>query len=147
MEINMKISFKKLTTTARKPYQKTEGAAGFDLYADEGVTIAPGQCEKVVTNIGMEIPAGYAAYVVPRSGLARDEGVTVLNAPGLIDSDYRGSIDVLLVNHGAQGVVITPGDRIAQLVIQRVFSPELVEVAELAETVRGAGGFGSTGKA
>ncbi len=109
------------------------------------VTLEPGGRELVPTGLRVAIPAGYAGLVMPRSGLALRSGVTVLNAPGLIDSGYRGEIGVLLVNHGARTVVIQHGERIAQLVIQPVARAQLVEVRELPESRRGEGGFGSTG--
>ena len=127
------------------PVYAREGDAGLDLAAAAPVTLEPGGRELVSTGLRVAIPAGYAGLVMPRSGLALRSGVTVLNAPGLIDSGYRGEIGVLLVNHGAQPVVIQRGERIAQLVIQPVARAQLVEVRELPESRRGEGGFGSTG--
>jgi dUTP pyrophosphatase len=127
------------------PVYAREGDAGLDLAAAAPVTLEPGSRELVSTGLRVAIPAGYAGLVMPRSGLALRSGVTVLNAPGLIDSGYRGEIGVLLVNHGAQPVVIQRGERIAQLVIQPVARAQLVEVRELPESLRGEGGFGSTG--
>lgn len=125
----------------------TELAAGMDLTAalDDVVVLAPGARAAVSTGLAIAIPAGYEGQVRPRSGLARDRGVTVLNAPGTIDADYRGELMVLLVNLGQEPARIEPGQRIAQLVIARVASLEVVEVAELSSTQRGGGGFGSTG--
>ena len=127
------------------PVYAREGDAGLDVAAAATVTLEPGGRELVPTGLRVAIPAGYAGLVMPRSGLALRSGVTVLNAPGLIDSGYRGEIGVLLVNHGARTVVIQRGERIAQLVIQPVVRASLVEVRELGESRRGAGGFGSTG--
>ena len=122
------------------------GDAGLDLHAAERVTILPGGRARVPTGIAVAIPAGFAGFVVPRSGLALRHGLSVLNTPGLIDAGYRGEVKVLLVNHDpASPVTIERGDRVAQLVIQAVARIELVEVETLPESDRGAGGFGSTG--
>ena len=120
--------------------------AGLDLYAAEAVTIEPGARALVATGIALAIPRGYAGFVLPRSGLALRHGVTLLNAPGLIDAGYRGEVKVLLVNHNCAAAAIARGDRIAQLVIQRVEPAELIEVDELPPSDRGAGGFGSSGR-
>jgi len=129
-------------------YQSTD-AAGMDLIAalpaDRPLTLAPGSRALVPTGIAMALPQGSEAQVRPRSGLAVKHGVTVLNAPGTIDADYRGEIQVLLVNLGSEAVAITRGMRIAQLVVAEVAHAALREVASLALTPRGAGGFGSTG--
>lgn len=127
------------------PAYVREGDAGLDLPAAAGVMLPPGGRHLVPTGLRVAIPSGYAGLVLPRSGLALRAGVTVLNAPGLIDSGYRGEVGVLLVNHGTEPARIEKGDRIAQLVIQPVARAGLVEVAELAPSERGAGGFGSTG--
>lgn len=126
----------------------TELAAGMDLSAalDDVVVLAPGARAAISTGLALAIPAGYEGQVRPRSGLARDRGVTVLNAPGTIDADYRGEVMVLLVNLGQEPARIEPGQRIAQLVLAKVEALEVVEVAELPATQRGGGGFGSTGK-
>jgi dUTP pyrophosphatase len=133
---------------ARVPEYKTAGAAGADIRARlrAALAIPPLGRAKVPTGLALEIPPGYEAQVRPRSGLALGEGVTVLNSPGTIDSDYRGELEVLLVNLGAAPVTINDGDRIAQLVIAPVIRPALVEVQSLPDTGRGAGGFGSTGR-
>jgi dUTP pyrophosphatase len=128
----------------------TELAAGMDLTAalDEGIVLAPGARAAISTGLALAIPAGYEGQVRPRSGLARDRGVTVLNAPGTIDADYRGEVLVLLVNLGQEPARIEPGQRIAQLVIARIERLEVQELAagaELPATSRAAGGFGSTG--
>ena len=131
--------------TVPLPAYAREGDAGLDLAAAAGVMLPPGGRDLVPTGLRVAIPSGYAGLVLPRSGLALRAGVTVLNAPGLIDSGYRGEVGVLLVNHGTEPARIEKGDRIAQLVIQPVARAGLVEVAELAPSERGAGGFGSTG--
>jgi dUTP pyrophosphatase len=125
----------------------TEGAAGMDLAsaADGPITLAPGQRLGVPTGWTMELPAGYEAQIRPRSGLSLRHGITVVNAPGTIDSDYRGEIVVLLVNLGQDAYTIAPGDRVAQMVIAPVVRATIEEVAELSHTARGAGGFGHTG--
>jgi dUTP pyrophosphatase len=125
----------------------TEGAAGMDLAsaADGPISIAPGQRLGVPTGWSMELPAGFEAQVRPRSGMALRYGVTVVNAPGTIDSDYRGEIIVLLVNLGQEAHTISPGDRVAQLVIAPVVQAKVEEVTELSQTGRGTGGFGHTG--
>jgi dUTP pyrophosphatase len=129
------------------PRYQTEGAAGMDLHAavEEPLTIAPGDRALVPTGWAVAIPAGFEGQVRPRSGLALRWGVTVLNAPGTIDADYRGEVKVLLVNHGQAPVVVSRGDRIAQLVICPVARANLREVEALDPTPRGAGGYGSTG--
>ncbi|MGH7391088.1 MAG: dUTP diphosphatase [Candidatus Rokuibacteriota bacterium] len=127
------------------PAYARAGDAGLDLHAAEDVTLAPGGRALVPTGIAVAIPEGYAGFVLPRSGLALRQGVTVLNAPGLIDAGYRGEIKVLLVNHDARPVTFARGDRIAQLVVQRVERAELVEADDLPRSDRDAGGFGSTG--
>ena len=121
------------------------GDAGLDLLAAASVTLPPGGREVVPTGLHVAIPEGYAGLVLPRSGLALRAGITVLNAPGLIDSGYRGEIGVLLINHGAAAVTLGRGERIAQLVVQPVARATLVEVRDLEGSQRGAGGFGSTG--
>ena len=129
------------------PSYATEGAAGADLCAavDGKVVIAPGERMAVPTGLVLEIPAGYEGQVRPRSGLAIRRGVTVVNAPGTIDSDYRGEVMVLVVNLGAEPAAIGRGDRIAQLVIAPVSRARFTEADDLSRSDRGAGGFGSTG--
>ena len=142
-----RILYRRLRPTALAPRYMSAGAAGLDLAsaADEAITVAAGGRVAVPTGLAFEIPAGFEGQVRPRSGLARKVGITILNAPGTIDSDYRGEVQVLLVNLGDAPHVIQPGDRIAQLVIAPVSMAELEEATELAETPRGAGGFGHTG--
>jgi dUTP pyrophosphatase len=129
------------------PAKKTASAAGFDLAAAvaEPVVIGPGKRALIPTGFAIALPEGYEGQVRPRSGLATEHGVTVLNAPGTIDADYRGEVKVPLINHGERDFAVTRGMRIAQLVVAAVAPAALVEVPELGETERGQGGFGSTG--
>ena len=131
------------------PSYETQGASGMDLYAalleEQKLILEPGARDLVPTGVILSLPEGYEAQVRPRSGLAAKYGVTVLNAPGTIDSDYRGEIKVILINHGAQPFEITRSMRIAQLVIAPVTRAQLIETHSLDETSRGSGGFGSTG--
>ncbi|SFJ11805.1 dUTP pyrophosphatase [Sphingomonas sp. NFR04] len=128
------------------PRYATDGAAGMDVVAAEDLTLAPGARHAVATGFAMAIPAGYEVQVRPRSGLALKHGITCLNTPGTIDSDYRGEIKVILANLGSEDFPIARGDRIAQLVPAPVQRADLDEVSTLDETARGAGGFGSTGR-
>ena len=130
------------------PEYGSRHAAGADLKAavEEPMVLAPGERRLIPTGVRIELPEGFEAQVRPRSGLALKHGVTILNAPGTIDSDYRGEIGVILINHGKTGFEIGRGDRIAQLVISPVTTAEFVPILELNETARGAGGFGSTGR-
>jgi dUTP pyrophosphatase len=127
------------------PRYETPGAAGLDLRADEAFTLAPGERRLVPTGLAVELPHDHEGQVRPRSGLALKHGVGMVNAPGTIDSDYRGEVGVLLVNHGQAPVSFVRGDRIAQLVVAPVVQAELELVETLAESGRGGGGFGSTG--
>jgi dUTP pyrophosphatase len=131
------------------PAYQTDGAAGMDVRAALKEKIVLGSLERrlVPTGLSLEIPEGYEAQVRPRSGLAAKMGVTVLNTPGTIDSDYRGEVGVVLVNLSAEPATIAPGERIAQLVFARVSRAELTLKEELSQTSRGDGGYGSTGKA
>jgi dUTP pyrophosphatase len=128
------------------PAYETEGAAGMDLRAAEDATIAPGARHLMPTGIAIALPPGHEAQVRPRSGLAVKHGVTVLNAPGTIDSDYRGEIKVPLINHGRDAFVIARGDRIAQMVVAPVSRCRWLESDTLDSTPRGQGGFGSSGR-
>jgi dUTP pyrophosphatase len=128
------------------PAYATAGAAGMDIVAAETVVIAPGGRHAVATGFALAIPAGYEVQVRPRSGLALRHGVTCLNTPGTIDSDYRGEVKVILINHGQEPFVVKPGERIAQLVPAAVQPVDLTEVAMLDDTSRGGNGFGSTGR-
>jgi dUTP pyrophosphatase len=128
------------------PSRRTSGSAGFDLAsAEPDFELAPGERRLVATGLAIELPAGIEGQVRPRSGLALRHGLTMPNAPGTIDSDYRGELKVILQNGGHEPVTIARGDRIAQVVFARYETPELVDAAELEESPRGAGGFGSTG--
>jgi dUTP pyrophosphatase len=128
------------------PSYATEGSAGMDLRSAENLTLKPGARALVATGIAIALPAHHEAQVRPRSGLAVKHGITVLNAPGTIDCDYRGEIKVPLINLGTEDFVITRGDRIAQMVVAPVVQVALQEVASLSETERGVSGFGSSGK-
>lgn len=131
------------------PAYESAHAAGMDLAAavdaEEALTIAPGARALVPTGFALELPEGYEAQIRPRSGLALKHGITVLNAPGTIDADYRGEVMVLLINHGDVPFEIQRGARIAQMVVQKVTRAEMVEVDILGDSARGDGGFGSTG--
>ncbi|BCH53059.1 dUTP diphosphatase [Agrobacterium vitis] len=131
------------------PAYETAGAAGMDLRAAvteaEPLTLAPGKRALVPTGLIMEIPQGFEAQIRPRSGLAFKNGITCLNTPGTIDSDYRGEVKVLLINLGTEDFTITRGMRIAQMVIAPVTQAQVIEVTETSDTMRGTGGFGSTG--
>lgn len=128
------------------PSYATEHAAGLDVVAAESLTLAPGARHAVATGFAIAIPHGYEVQVRPRSGLALKHGITCLNTPGTIDSDYRGEVKVILANLGSEPFEIARGERIAQLVPAPVQRAAFAEVAELDETARGAGGFGSTGR-
>lgn len=143
------LKVKRLTDTAILPTRATDGDAGLDLYASESMVVTRGVVTKAHTGIAVEIPHGYVGLIHPRSGLAANHGITVVNAPGTIDAGYRGEVVVLLTQLKTTSylpVSIIAGERIAQLVIQQVELPEVEEVEELSDSVRGAGGFGSTGR-
>jgi dUTP pyrophosphatase len=127
------------------PAYATEGAAGMDVLAAEDVVLAPGGRHAVATGFSLAIPAGYEVQVRPRSGLALKHGISLPNAPGTIDSDYRGELKIILINHGSDEFAVLRGDRIAQLVLAPVTRATWLEVDDLDETARGEGGFGSTG--
>jgi len=127
------------------PAYATAGAVGMDVLAAEDVKLAAGARYAVATGLAMAIPAGFEIQVRPRSGLALKHGISVPNAPGTIDSDYRGELKIILINHGTEAFTISRGDRIAQLVLAPVTQASWLVVDELDETMRGAGGFGSTG--
>jgi dUTP pyrophosphatase len=142
----MNLRIARLDERARLPTRAHDGDAGLDLYALEDAVLAPGERASVPTGIAVEIPAGQAGLVLPRSGLAARHGISVVNAPGLIDSGYRGEIRVLLLNTDReQPFELAAGDRIAQLVLVRVELPTPVEVDSLTDSERGGGGFGSSG--
>ncbi len=140
----------KIVNKSNNPLPKYESAqaAGMDLRTsiDEPVTLQPLERKLFPTGLFLELPAGYEAQVRPRSGLAMKHGITVLNTPGTIDADYRGEVGVILVNLSSEAFTIEPGERIAQMVIARHEQPEVVEVTELSQTERGAGGFGHSGR-
>jgi dUTP pyrophosphatase len=143
----MDLSVAKLKAEALLPTRAHQGDAGLDLYACESAHIGPGERWSVGTGVGVEIPAGHAGLVLPRSGLARDHGIALVNAPGLIDSGYRGELRVLLLNTDpAETFRVEPGERIAQLLITPIATPAPVEREALSESARGEGGFGSSGR-
>lgn len=145
MHITIKPLHPELGKSVALPERKSPEAAGLDLCAAEPVTLSPGGRALVPCGFAMAIPEGYEAQIRPRSGLAWKHGVTVLNAPGTIDSDYRGEVMVLLINHGEVAFEIEAGMRIAQMVIAQVAMAGVEVVQELPSSDRGAGGFGSTG--
>ena len=143
----MQLPILKLKDEAILPTRAHAGDAGLDLYACEAAHIGPGERWSVGTGVGVEIPEDHAGLVLPRSGLARDHGIALVNAPGLIDSGYRGELRVLLLNTDpAETFRVAPGDRIAQLVLTPIATPEPVEAEALEESARGQGGFGSSGR-
>ena len=144
----MQIAVKKLRKEAILPTFGSKEAAGADLYAclEAPVTVEPGKTAFIPTGLAMELPVGYVGLIYARSGLACKRGLAPANKVGVIDSDYRGEVIVALYNHGEQPQVISPAERIAQLVVTPVLMPEYVETDSLSDTKRGEGGFGSTGK-
>ncbi|MCR4672462.1 MAG: dUTP diphosphatase [Lachnospiraceae bacterium] len=144
----MEIRIKKLTDTAKIPTRGSEYAAGYDLYADlqEPVTIMPGKSVGIPTGISMEIPHGYFGAIYARSGIAVREGIRLSNCTAVIDEDYRGEFRIFLYNDSENPRAILPGERIAQLIIQKYETAEFIETDELGGTARGTGGFGSTGR-
>jgi dUTP pyrophosphatase len=143
----VELEVSRLREESRLPTRAHEGDAGLDLYAAEAAQLGPGERASVGTGIAVAIPPGHAGLVLPRSGLAKRHGITIPNAPGLIDSGYRGELRVLLLNADpAESFDVAPGDRIAQLVVTPIAEIEAVEVASLDETSRGLAGFGSSGR-
>ena len=143
----MTLRWTRLHDEAREPSQAHPGDAGYDLHSAEQAVLAPGERASVGTGIAVAIPDGMAGLVLPRSGLAARHGIALVNAPGLIDSGYRGEVRVLLLNTDREEPFeISPGDRIAQLVLVRFEAPPAEELPSLDETARGVGGFGSTGR-
>lgn len=142
---NVKIKVRRLHSEVELPKYETTGSVGMDLRSQCSFYLEPGDRVAVPTGLAFEIPEGFEAQIRPRSGLAVKKGVTVINAPGTIDQDYRGEVCVPIVNHGDETVRIDIGDRIAQIVFAPVARAELEEVEELTDTKRGTGGFGSTG--
>jgi len=146
--VTPRVQIRRLRPDAIVPRYQTSQAAGMDLHAaiDAPIELAPGQRASIDTGLAFALPPGYEGQIRPRSGLARDHGVTLTNAPGTLDADFRGNVCVLLINHGSHAFTIEPKQRIAQLVIAPIVQAELVEVDELPASERAAGGFGSTGR-
>jgi dUTP pyrophosphatase len=143
----VELAVRRLSDAATMPTRANDGDAGLDLYAAEAATLRPGDRAMVATGIALEIPEGHAGLVLPRSGLAARHGIALVNAPGLIDSGYRGEVRVLLLNTDREEPFeIAPGDRIAQLLITPFAGATPIEATELAMTSRGEGGFGSSGR-
>lgn len=142
----MQIDVKRLHPDARAPVRAHPGDAGADLYSVERVIIPAGERRDVGTGIAIVLPAGFGGFVQPRSGLAFKHGIMLVNSPGLIDSGYRGEVRVCLYNAGAEAFTVDVGERIAQLVVQRVEDCYFAEVTDLSDTARGGAGFGSSGR-
>ena len=149
MTENVRVKVKRLNNNVDLPLPdyETAGAAGMDIRAalDENVTLRPGEIRMIPTGLAVSIPPGYEGQVRPRSGLALKHGIGMVNAPGTIDSDYRGEIGLILINWGKRPFVINRGDRIAQMLISRVYRADIIEVDDLDATQRGEGGFGHSG--
>jgi len=151
MSQEIEIKFKRLRKEFNHiplPSYATKGSAGLDIYAaiEKPITLPHSTIEMVPTNISVEIPEGYEIQVRPRSGLAAKHGIGILNSPGTIDSDYRGEIKIIIINLGKEDFVIKPAERIAQLVVSKVYTAKFIETNELNNTSRGEGGFGHTGR-
>jgi dUTP pyrophosphatase len=146
--MSLEVRVKRLRSQAELPRYQTPGSAGMDLHAcvEAPVAIAPGTRAMIGTGLAFAIPKGWEGQVRPRSGLAAKHGVTVINSPGTIDSDYRGEVGVVLVNHGSETFTVKNGERVAQIVFAEYAQAALVDVPELDDTSRGAGGYGSTGR-
>ena len=144
----IKVLIKKLSHNAQIPVYKTDGSSGMDLMAltENKITIAPYKSALIPTGLSVAIPDDTEIQIRPRSGLAAKSNITVLNTPGTVDSDYRGELKVILFNNGDTEFIVKNGDRIAQMVLMPILKVEFEEVNELPETIRGSGGFGSTGK-
>ena len=144
----VKVLVKKLDSKVKTPEYKTSGSSGMDLMAfvENSIKIAPNTLELIPTGLTIAIPEDLEIQIRPRSGLAAKSSISVLNTPGTIDSDYRGEIKIILFNHGNKDFIVNNNDRIAQMVLTPVIKMELEEVDQLPETIRGSGGFGSTGK-
>ena len=144
----VKILVKKFDKNIKLPVYKTSGSSGMDLvaYIKKKITIYPGKTAMISTGIAVAIPKKYEIQIRPRSGLAAKNGISVLNTPGTIDSDYRGEIKIILINLSQKSFVVEPGDRIAQMILCPIVKGKFKEVKKLPGTVRGKGGFGSTGK-
>jgi len=142
----MDVKIKLLTKNAQKPTKANVYAAGYDIYADHDVIILPHEQKLIPTGFAMEIPTGYYAAIVPRSGLSWKKMCSINNSPGIIDSDYRGEVKIMLINHSDDRLVIEQYQRIAQMIIHKLSDVEMVVTYDLTSTDRGDGGFGSTGK-
>ena len=144
----IKVLVKKLKPSVKLPLYKTDGASGMDLmaYIDKSIELKPGKSCLVPTGLSVAFPKEYEIQIRPRSGLAAKSNISVLNTPGTIDSDYRGELKIILFNHGDKEFVVNNGDRIAQMVLMPILKIEFEEVDNLPKTIRGSGGFGSTGK-
>ncbi len=144
----VKVLVKRLDSKVKIPQYKTSGSSGMDLMAfvNNSIKIAPNTLELVPTGLSVAIPEDLEIQIRPRSGLAAKSSISVLNTPGTIDSDYRGELKIILFNHGNKDFIVNNNDRIAQIVLTPVIKMELEEVDQLPETIRGSGGFGSTGK-
>ena len=144
----VKVLVKRLNSKVKLPKYKTSGSSGMDLMAfiDNPIKIAPNNLELVPTGLSIAIPEDFEIQIRPRSGLAAKFSVGVLNSPGTIDSDYRGELKIILFNHGNKDFIVNNNDRVAQMILTPVIKMELEEVDQLPETIRGSGGFGSTGK-
>ena len=144
----IKVLVKKLSPSVKLPSYKTSGASGMDLMAsiDKSIELKPGESYLVPTGLSVAFPKEYEIQIRPRSGLAAKNNISVLNTPGTIDSDYRGELKIILINHGNKNFTINHNDRVAQIVLTPIIKMELEETNELPESIRGEGGFGSTGK-
>ena len=144
----VKVLIKKLNPEAKLPSYKTQGSSGMDLMAlvDDKIIIKPNSSELISTGLSIAIPEDLEIQIRPRSGLAAKHSISVLNTPGTIDSDYRGELKIILYNHSNKDFIVNKNDRVAQIVLVPVLKVDFEEVQELPETVRGSGGFGSTGK-
>jgi len=144
----VKVLIKKIDTSVKLPSYETNGASGMDLmaYIEKPINLEPGKSCLVPTGLSVAFPKEYEIQIRPRSGLAAKNNISVLNTPGTIDSDYRGEIKIILFNHGNENFIINNNDRVAQMVLTPIIKMELEETNELPETIRGEGGFGSTGK-
>jgi len=144
----VRVLIKKLNPSVQLPSYKTSGASGMDLMAfiEKPINLEPGKSCLVPTGLSLAFPEEYEIQIRPRSGLAAKNNITVLNTPGTIDSDYRGELKIILFNHGNENFLINNNDRVAQMILTPIIKMELHETEELPETVRGEGGFGSTGK-
>ena len=144
----VKVLIKKLNPSVQLPSYKTIGASGMDLmaYVEKPINLEPGRSCLVPTGLSVAFPKEYEIQIRPRSGLAAKKNISILNTPGTIDSDYRGELKIILFNHGNENFIINKNDRVAQMVLTPIVKMELEETNELPESIRGSGGFGSTGK-